>query len=105
MLCFSRSTENNITWSSHTLHSLLFFLPPTPLQWALSLDSLWGFCNIYRLSAWLAQREAGHLVEQLGCCGLAIVLGTFSIKFRGQDIGIKLLVVVLQLISVDEHLE
>lgn len=49
--------------------------------------------------------EGGGLVEQLGCCGIAVVLGTFPIELRGKDVGVKLFVVVFQLVSVDKHLE
>lgn len=51
------------------------------------------------------QQEGGRLVEKLGCRGLAVVLGAFSIELRGKDVSVKLLVVVFQLVSVDEHLE
>lgn len=51
------------------------------------------------------QRDGVRLVKQLGCYGLAVVLGTFSIELRRKDFRVKLFVVVFQLVSMDEHLE
>lgn len=44
------------------------------------------------------------LVEQLGCHSLAVVLGTFSVKLSWKDVGIKLLVVVFQFVSMNKNL-
>jgi len=44
-------------------------------------------------------------VEKMCCCDLAIIFRAFPIKVWRQDFSVKLLVVVLQLITVDKHLQ
>lgn len=51
-----------------------------------------------------ARGGGGALIEQLGCRGLAVVFGTFSVELSRKDVGVKFLVVVVQLVSVHEHL-
>lgn len=48
--------------------------------------------------------RGGCSVEQLGCYGFAVVLGVLAVELGRQDVGVKLLVVVVQLVSVDKHL-
>lgn len=61
---------------------------------------------IYIMTLSHAAKRAGPcLVEQLGRDGFAVVLGRFSVKLSWEDVGVELLVVVLQFVSVDKHLE
>lgn len=50
------------------------------------------------------QFVGGTSVKQLCCCGLSIVLRSFPVKLGRKDVGVKLLVVVFQLVSVNKDL-
>ncbi len=90
----SEPLENNNTFFSYNHTARLGFESPPSV----------GFVTFHGSSpGW--QWEGGRLVEQLGCCGLPVVLGAFSIELRGKNVSVKLLVVVFQLVTVDEHLE
>lgn len=46
----------------------------------------------------------GASVKQLGCCCLSVVLRSFPVKLRREDVSVKLLVVVFQLVSMNKDL-
>lgn len=46
-------------------------------------------------SDWSTGRRGRASVKQLGCRGLPIVLGAFPVKLSRQNVGVKLLVIVL----------
>lgn len=63
----------------------------------------YNYNNTQSLSC--AATDKKCLVEKLCCCGLAVVFATFPIEVWRQDFSIKLLEVILQLITMDKHLQ
>ena len=49
-------------------------------------------------------RRKRFLVKQFGSCFFSIVFGSFPVKIRREDVLLKLLIVGVQLISVDKDL-